>query len=138
MLPKLIEPGGDRKREIIIQGQEFLIGRGTDCDLRLAVSAISRHHCLLRFKGGEATLSDLGSSNGTLVNGKRVRSQVALHTGDEIRVGSCRFVVDLGDGVDLESAPASDPAATTCKLSAVDAGNADVGNAKPRARKPKE
>jgi pSer/pThr/pTyr-binding forkhead associated (FHA) protein len=131
MLPKLIEPGGDggREREIIIQGQEFLIGRGSDCDLRLAVSAISRHHCLLRFSAGETTLSDLGSSNGTFVNDKRVRSQATLHTGDEIRVGSCRFVVDLGDGVDLASAPASDAAATTCKIPA---GKHDPGAAKSK------
>jgi pSer/pThr/pTyr-binding forkhead associated (FHA) protein len=118
MLPKLIESGADgtRERTTIIQGQEFLIGRGADCNLRLAASAVSRHHCLLRFQGGEATLSDLGSSNGTFVNNKRIRSQVALHSGDEIRVGTSRFVLDLGDGIDLESAPESDPAATTCKL----------------------
>jgi pSer/pThr/pTyr-binding forkhead associated (FHA) protein len=133
MPPKLIEPGGEgaRERVILIQGQEFLIGRGSDCDLRLAVSAISRHHCLLRFSAGEATLSDLGSSNGTFVNDKRVRSQVTLHTGDEIRVGSCRFVVDLGDGIDLESASASDPAATTCKIPA---GTRDPGAAKAKSK----
>jgi predicted component of type VI protein secretion system len=129
MRPKLIEPGGDREREIVIQGQEFLIGRGADCNLRLAVSAISRHHCLLRFQGAEATLSDLGSSNGTFVNDKRVRSQVALHTGDEIRVGSCRFVIDLGDGIDLGGAPAKDAGATTCKLPA-DAKKRDAAAAK--------
>jgi pSer/pThr/pTyr-binding forkhead associated (FHA) protein len=134
MLPKLIEPGGEgaREREILIQGQEFLIGRGSDCNLRLAVSAISRHHCLLRIRAGEATLSDLGSSNGTFVNGKRVRSQVALHTGDEIRVGSCRFLVDLGDGVDLGTAPASDPAATTCKMPPAESKNRDAAPAKAK------
>jgi pSer/pThr/pTyr-binding forkhead associated (FHA) protein len=132
MQPKLIEPGGEggRPREIVIPKQEFLIGRGTDCDLRLAVSAISRHHCLLRFSGGEATLSDCGSSNGTYVNNKRVRSQVTLRTGDEIRVGSCRFLVDLGDGVDLESGPDSDPAATTCKMPAADKRDSDAANRK--------
>jgi predicted component of type VI protein secretion system len=130
MRPKLIEPGGDRAREIVIQGQEFLIGRGADCNLRLAVSAISRHHCLLRFHGAEATLSDLGSSNGTFVNDKRVRSQVALHTGDEIRVGSCRFLIDLGDGIDLEGAPANDAAATTCKMPPADAKKRDAAAAK--------
>ena len=99
MTPKLIEPavGMVRTREISIPKEEFLIGRGSDCDLRLNDEDISRHHCLIRVRGQEATLSDLGSSNGTFVNGKRVLSQVLLRSADEIRVGGCRFLVDLGD-----------------------------------------
>ena len=99
MTPKLIEPaaGMVRAREITIQKEEFLIGRGSDCDLRLNDEDISRHHCLIRVRGQEATLSDLGSSNGTFVNGKRVLSQVALASVDEIRLGNCRLLVDLGD-----------------------------------------
>ena len=99
MTPKLIEPGVGpvRTREISIPKEEFLIGRGADCDLRLNDEDISRHHCMILVRGQEATLSDLGSSNGTFVNGKRVLSQVALASTDEIRVGGCRFLVDLGD-----------------------------------------
>lgn len=106
MNPKLIEPGSgpEQTREIPISKGEFLIGRGPDCDLRLGVSAISRHHCMIRIQGGEATLLDLGSSNGTYVNGQRVRSSTVLHTGDEIRLDTYRFLVNLGDG------PAVDPA----------------------------
>ena len=99
MTPKLIEPavGMERTREVNISKEEFLMGRGPDCDLRVNDEDISRHHCLIRVRGQEATLSDLGSSNGTFVNGKRVLSQVALASGDEIRVGKNRFLVDLGD-----------------------------------------
>jgi pSer/pThr/pTyr-binding forkhead associated (FHA) protein len=103
-----------------MQGPEFLIGRGADCDLRLPVSAISRHHCLIRLHGAEATLVDLGSSNGTFVNGKRVRSQAPLHSGDEIRLGNSSFRVDLGDAIDLDAQPPVDPTATTCKLKVAD------------------
>src|SRR5262249_50988552 len=73
-------------------------GRGTDCDLRLPVSDVSRHHCIIRLGIGEAAVVDLGSSNGTYLNGQRVRSQAALKSGDELKVGPCRFLVDLGDG----------------------------------------
>ena len=97
MVAKLIEVGvsEDQTREILLHKEEFLIGRGSDCDLRLRASAISRHHCLLRLRSDGAWVSDLGSSNGTYLNGQRVRSQAELHSGDEIAVGSCRFVFDL-------------------------------------------
>lgn len=117
MTPKLIEPGtsGSKSRDIAIHQEEFLIGRGADCDLRLKATAVSRHHCLLRFRGAEASISDLGSSNGTFVNGQRVRSQTTLHSGDEIRVGTFPFVVDLGDQVNPDDA---EGVAATCKLPA--------------------
>src|SRR5260370_24140343 len=101
-----------KAREIAIHQEEVLIGRGADCDLRLKATSVSRHHCLLRFRGDEASISDLGSSNGTFVNGQRVRSQTTLHSGDEIRVGTVPFVVDLGDRVNPEDA---EGIAATCK-----------------------
>ena len=123
MTPRLIEASpstgtnsSSRIREIAMQGEEFLIGRGADCNLRLRAAAISRHHCLLRFRGNEATLIDLGSSNGTFVNDKRVRSQATVHSGDEIRLGNYRFQVDLGDSIDLDAKGEPDPTAATCKL----------------------
>ncbi|HZT82201.1 MAG TPA: FHA domain-containing protein [Gemmataceae bacterium] len=100
MTARLIERGSnaDDTREFPLTQAEFLIGRGTDCDLRLHGAEVSRHHCLLRLGAGEATLVDLGSSNGTYLNGRRVRSQAALNSGDELRIGDHRFVVDLDDG----------------------------------------
>ena len=99
---RLLEPAkeGEPIREIPISGEEFLLGRGVDCDLCLHDTAASRHHCLIRVRSGEVALVDLGSSNGTYLNGTRVLSQTVLHTGDEIRVGAFRYVVDLGDDPD--------------------------------------
>jgi pSer/pThr/pTyr-binding forkhead associated (FHA) protein len=96
---RLIERGAspEQTREIPVDKPEFVMGRASDCDLRLRVNEISRHHCILRVAGGEATLVDLGSSNGSYLNNERVRSQAMLHSGDVIRVGPCTFVVDLGD-----------------------------------------
>ena len=123
MPAKLIEPGSgpDGTREYPITGEEFLIGRGSDCELRLGVSDVSRHHCLIRLARSagklEATLSDLGSINGTFVNGQRVRSQAALKTGDEICLGPCRLIVDLGDVPLNRAAPAgADPNAATARV----------------------
>ena len=96
---RLLERGSnaEQTREMPVTKPEFLIGRGSDCDLRLRVSEVSRHHCMVRIGADEATLVDLGSSNGTYLNGHRVRSQAALHSGDELGVGTFRFLVDLGD-----------------------------------------
>jgi pSer/pThr/pTyr-binding forkhead associated (FHA) protein len=113
---RLIErgPTPEQTRQVPLKQGEFLIGRGPDCDLRLPISAISRHHCIIRLTDNEATLLDLGSSNGTYLNGQRVRSQAALHSGDDLRVGTCHFLVDLGDGeaVNLEALDANAGSAT--------------------------
>jgi pSer/pThr/pTyr-binding forkhead associated (FHA) protein len=120
MKAKLIERGdrSDQTREIPLNQAEFLIGRGADCDLRLRVSSVSRHHCLIRLGAEEATLVDLGSSNGTYLNGSRVRSQATLHHGDEVQLGACRFLVELGedDHLDLDTAVGAGPSTTTVKL----------------------
>jgi pSer/pThr/pTyr-binding forkhead associated (FHA) protein len=96
---RLLEPAtaGEPVREIPIQSEEFLLGRGSDCDLRIHDTAVSRHHCLIRVRPDEVSLADLGSANGTFLNGTRVLSQTVLHTGDEIRLGEFRYLVDLGD-----------------------------------------
>src|ERR1700746_1889046 len=120
MTMRLIEPavGAERIREVSIPKEEFLIGRGLDCDLRVNDEDISRHHCLIRLRGQEAALSDLGSSNGTFVNGKSVLSPVTVASGGEIRLGKYRFLVDLGDkpGGVYRIPDATDPLAATRKI----------------------
>jgi pSer/pThr/pTyr-binding forkhead associated (FHA) protein len=123
MLVRLVELGlaAGEKREIPVTGEEFLIGRGNDCDLRLSDSSVSRHHCLVRVRGDEAAVADLGSSNGTFLNGHRVLSQAPLHNGDEVRVGTFRFLAEVGHeaGISWSSGSKSDPAAATYKISKI-------------------
>jgi Protein of unknown function (DUF3662)/FHA domain len=63
-----------------------VIGRGTEADIRLPDTGVSRKHVDVILDGGTATVEDLGSTNGTLVNGRRVSRQ-ALADGDVIRIG---------------------------------------------------
>jgi hypothetical protein len=68
-----------------------IIGRGTDSDLQLLDQGISRRHLDIQFDGNFATAYDLGSTNGTTVNGHEISSQLLRH-GDVIRVGHTRIV----------------------------------------------
>ena len=68
-----------------------VIGRGTDCDLQLLDQGISRRHVDIQYDGNFATAYDLGSTNGTTVNGHEISSQLLRH-GDVIRVGHTRIV----------------------------------------------
>ena len=63
-----------------------LLGRGTDCDLRLVDNGVSRHHAEIRVEGDEAILVDLGSTNGTFVNGQQVK-RARLVDGTRISLG---------------------------------------------------
>ena len=63
-----------------------VIGRGTEADIRLPDTGVSRKHVDVVLEGGVATVEDLGSTNGTLVNGRRISRQ-ALADGDVIRIG---------------------------------------------------
>jgi pSer/pThr/pTyr-binding forkhead associated (FHA) protein len=63
-----------------------VIGRGTDADIRLPDTGVSRKHVDIVLEGGVATAEDLGSTNGTLVNGRRISRQ-PLSDGDVIRIG---------------------------------------------------
>jgi hypothetical protein len=64
-----------------------VIGRGDQANLRLPDVGISRRHARLDFDGGQVVLTDLGSTNGTMVNGQRI-SAVALNPGDMVQIGT--------------------------------------------------
>jgi hypothetical protein len=72
---------------------ELLLGRHHGCDVRLADASVSRRHAQLRFRDGRWILQDLGSTNGTRVNGVPV-GRCELRPGDAIEVGSMRLRVD--------------------------------------------
>ena len=68
-----------------------IVGRGTDADLQLLDHGISRRHLDVQYDGNSATAYDLGSTNGTAVNGHEISSQLLRH-GDVVRLGHTRIV----------------------------------------------
>jgi pSer/pThr/pTyr-binding forkhead associated (FHA) protein len=72
-----------------------LVGRKEDCDLRLNHKSISKIHCVIVKTDGLLLLRDLGSTNGTRVNGTRVR-RAALLPNDKVSFANFHFKVHLG------------------------------------------
>ena len=74
-------------------GTSFTIGRTHDCDLRIENMSVSRLHAQLNRAGDGWLLNDLGSHNGTRVNGWLVREPVPVRPGDVLQFGSAMFVI---------------------------------------------
>ena len=72
---------------------DIVIGRGAECNLRLSAPQVSRRHCFLRINGDAATVTDLDSSNGTFVNGKKLTSgkRYELQDGTQLAIGPVQF-----------------------------------------------
>ncbi len=80
--------------EVLLDRDWLVIGRGRGADVVLAEATISRAHAALGFEAGCFFVQDLGSTNGTLVNGSRSERE-QLVDGDEIRMGRLVFAVNL-------------------------------------------
>lgn len=74
---------------------KFLIGREEDCHLRPNSDLVSRHHCVFSTDEYSLRVRDLGSTNGTFVNGERLRGAVMLNSGDRVSVGKLEFEVAI-------------------------------------------
>lgn len=70
-----------------------LVGRADDVAFKLALPSVSRHHAEIAVRGREVTVRDLGSHNGTLVNGAKVTDPVPLTVGDRLEVANLAFRV---------------------------------------------
>jgi hypothetical protein len=83
---------GDREM-VALDGERVVVGKSTDADIVIDHdTTVSRRHAVLERVGGSWAIRDLGSTNGTLVNGDRVFGDRALRDGDEIVLGRTRIV----------------------------------------------
>src|SRR5437879_4998556 len=89
----LLERWGPRGHDLVMLETERLsIGKSTAADLALDDPAVSRFHAAIERVGAVWCIRDLGSTNGTLINGKRLLGDRALRDGDEIVLGRTRLV----------------------------------------------
>ena len=85
--------GASAGKEIPVTVSKFFIGRSEECQLRANSDAISRRHCVITVSDHEVSIRDLGSRNGTHVNGVRIEGDQRLQMGDQLRVGPLEFLV---------------------------------------------
>jgi predicted component of type VI protein secretion system len=92
-----------------LTGEQATIGRASSNDVALDGDAtVSKLHAVVVSYGSEFAVRDVGSSNGTFLNGERVLSEVRLRPGDEIRVGESRLVFRAPRTVDLTTTAAAE------------------------------
>jgi hypothetical protein len=102
-----IRPDG-ASRSIVVDGRPLTIGRAPDNGLVLADSRASRHHARLYGRRGALILTDLGSTNGSWVNDRRI-DEMALGGGDQVRIGNTILVVESVDPVEPADESAERP-----------------------------
>ena len=89
---------------------DIVIGRGSDCNLKLVAPLISRRHCFLRIKETSASITDLGSSNGTFINGQQLEAnkRYKLKEWMKLTIGGVKFLVKVrADAADVKAITAA-------------------------------
>jgi pSer/pThr/pTyr-binding forkhead associated (FHA) protein len=101
----LVLHGRPQGKSFLFPPGEFIFGRGPECHIQPNSDWVSRQHCILRVTPETVIVRDLGSRNGTLVNGQRVRGERQLGHGDQLQVGPLVFEIRL-DETPAATAPA--------------------------------
>jgi DNA-binding CsgD family transcriptional regulator len=114
------------KKQLSIDTAVSVVGRGDDVHLQLDDPSVSRRHALLR-ACGELIVEDLGSRNGTFVNGRRIDQPVALQLGDDLAFGAYELRVAVFSETLRSEGYATQPIVKHLEVSA-------LGNLSPRER----
>jgi len=100
----LLKKNGSRK-VFPLPSEITTIGRRRSCDLHIPLASVSKKHCQLHLDSGVLKLRDLGSRNGTNLNGKPV-DEAVIQSGDFIEVGPLRFQVQIDNQPKVAAASA--------------------------------
>ncbi len=112
-MPRLVIIRGPGAGKDVTLGAETVVGRAPDVELPVDDAGASRRHCRVRMEGQFWVLEDLGSRNGTFVNGKRAEGVVPLREGDVVRIGTVELIF-RGDAAARD--PAAVPVAPVAKV----------------------
>lgn len=91
----VVEEGPYRGKKLPLEQGRHVLGRRASCDIVLSETTVSRRHACLEYLDGSYYLTDLGSANGTFVNGNQIQRK-KLAPGDEVALGSNRFIFEVG------------------------------------------
>ncbi len=104
-----------REAELDLPNGELSIGRGTECFLRINDELVSRRHARLLVTPSSVTFEDLGSRNGSRVNGAPIGGAVTLKIGDEVEIGTQIFQLVRGAGLPSRSPTVTTPSLRPCR-----------------------
>ena len=93
-MPGLIVTSEEGERKVALGREPITIGRSPANTVQISDTASSRKHCMIKSSDVATVIVDMGSANGTRVNGTKIVREQILHDGDVIRIGktSIRFV----------------------------------------------
>ena len=100
----VIASGKSAGKAIAVKREKLLIGRAEECDIRPLSDDVSRRHCAVRIEPDVVWVEDLGSRNGTFVNGQRIAEKTKVYDDDLITVGALELRV-AGGTVRVDAAP---------------------------------
>ncbi len=92
------------RRDLPVKGDDVVLGRGEQADLRIPLPVVSRRHCRIRSEDDAILVEDLGSSNGTFINGEKLTQETPLTPGDRLTLGSITLTAVI-DGEPKEIEP---------------------------------
>lgn len=111
MKVKLVVASGVHEgREIPIAGNQFMIGRDPQCQLRPSSPAISKRHCGIFVRGGKVFVRDYGSTNGTFVNGQALQGEIEVSRETALKIGPLDFKLVVEAPAKAEPLPTPAPA----------------------------
>lgn len=93
--------GADAGKVFRIDKPRVILGRGAGCDIQLTDSEVSRRHAMLEIRGDEVSIKDLGSTNGTFVDGVKV-NQATLESQQEFSLGTTTLMLIVTEVRDSE------------------------------------
>ena len=115
---------GEPDKVFPLPGDVTIIGRRRNCNLRIPLDSVSRRHCQLTIEGDQLKIQDLGSRNGTFLNGKQIKEN-PVKAGDLIKIGPIIFGLQV-DGQPEQFAEKPDKKALTEDTAIEDIG--DIGD----------
>lgn len=128
----IVVRGKPEGKEIPLSGTKFKIGRGETCHLRPNSEQVSREHAEFNITNGVVTVADLGSRNGTLVNGKALtEGPCALKDRDLVQVGPLTFAVSIESAPGTAAASPAAPKPVQASAAAVSKAPAKPGRSAP-------
>jgi FHA domain/Abnormal spindle-like microcephaly-assoc'd, ASPM-SPD-2-Hydin len=105
----VIAPPTQAGRLVAVDPHGTIIGRAATCDLMLASEHVSREHAVVRVHDGEYAVEDLGSKNGTLLNGQRLTGQQRLRDGDRLSFADVAVEFQLSGTRQIPPEPSQPP-----------------------------